>query len=206
MSDDSESSAQWWESGEHQTAGMVPEADAGPQSPGDPILGINPSGKTWMPPEPGPLAAAPLGYSASGDRRFYYVEMLIVLPVFLLVFGSIAVVALASSSGRPLGFIFGAFLVILSVLSLRMPYVAVAQPSGTLTFRALTGSTTTSVNQICRIYVRTGGRGGSTWYFDYGAGSARLGGFNGRALARYVLERNPGIPHPRSLDRKGLFR
>lgn len=206
MSDDSESSSQWWDSGEqyHLAAHEAPDGTPGG---GDLAPGAHPSfGKTWTPPEPGPLMAAPPAWVTSGDRRFYSVEMLIVLPICLLVLGPFAGLAVASSGGRPFGLILSAFLLAVTVWSLRMPYVAVAEPSGTLTFKALTNSTTTSVSQIGRIYVRTGGRGGSTWYFDFGSGSARLGGFNGRALARYVLERSPGIPHPRSLDRRRFFR
>lgn len=94
--------------------------------------------------------------------------------------------------------VFGLLLV---AFLLRVPYVAIVSPDGTLTFKALTGSTTTQVSRINRITVYTGGRGGSTWYFYYDAGRARLGDVGGRALARYLISVNPAIDYPRSLRR-----
>lgn len=44
---------------------------------------------------------------------------------------------------------------------------------------------------MTRIALRTGGRGASSWIFQFDGTTALLGDIGGKALARYVIDRNP---------------
>jgi hypothetical protein len=88
------------------------------------------------------------------------------------------------------------FGLVLAVSGLRTPYVAIARPDRSLTFRAVTGSVTTSISRISRITLSTGARGGESWFFYFDGTRAKLADLGGRALARYVIDNNPAVEYP----------
>jgi hypothetical protein len=89
-----------------------------------------------------------------------------------------------------------AFVVLVALGFARRPYVASVRPDGTLTFKAFFGSTDTTLARVSRIALSTGGRGRSSWVFSFDGTTAVLGDLGGRALARYVIERNPAVEYP----------
>jgi hypothetical protein len=134
-------------------------------------------------------------------RRFYYVEMFVVLPVFVVVGGAVCSATLSSASARPVGIIAATFVLVLLFLSTRANFVASVYTDGTLTFRSLTRSVSTNLQNVTRISVRSGGRGTVSYLFYFGGESAALGGWNGKALARYVVGVNPAVDIPRRYPR-----
>ena len=133
---------------------------------------------------------------AQDRRSFVAVEAIVGYPLFLIVFIFVAVNALQTSSGRIVGVVaaLGALVLLRSVPTAN--YVATVNADGSVTFRALARSTTTTVHDIYRMRARTGYRGATMWSFYFTGGSASLNGLAGRALARYVIERNPGVDCP----------
>jgi hypothetical protein len=150
---------------------------------------------SWATPSP-TSSSADLG-DGGPQERFYSLTTIIVPPVFVAFFILIAVSELSSHSGRSVG-IGAAILAVLFVLIFsRRPYVAIARRNGSLTFKALVGSKNTAISRISRIQYRTGGpRGGSSWAFQFDGTEAVLADFGGKALARYVIERNRDVAYP----------
>lgn len=132
-------------------------------------------------------------------QRFYAVEMLIVLPIFVAFCAVVAHAALPYSPSRPVGIAATLFGVVLVLYGLRAYFVATIAPDGTLTFTALTRATSVATAEVSRIGIRTGGRGGSSWLFYFNGTRAVLGGLGGRALARSIVALHPEVPHPARL-------
>jgi hypothetical protein len=82
--------------------------------------------------------------------------------------------------------------------------VATVRPDGSVTFKALTRSISTSVDAIYRIGI-AGTRGRSYVYY-FGTRSASLQDFGGGSLTRYLFDRNPSIEDPHNLQRRREFR
>jgi hypothetical protein len=144
-----------------------------------------------------PLEAAPAhAADLGGTTRFYAVASIVAVPVFVVIFAMIARFALPDPSGRPVGIGAAVLALLLAVLFLRTPYVAIVSPDGSLTFKALTRTSETSISRISRIGLSTGARGASSWIFQFDGSTARLGDIGGRALARYVIDRNPTVEYP----------
>jgi hypothetical protein len=139
------------------------------------------------------------------EQRFYAPEVLVVFPVFTFVFGFIAVSVLSAAGPRPVGIGFLAVAVLAALGGLRVPYVAIARPDGSLSFKAVTRTVTTSLSHVVQIARRSGGRGGTTWIFSFDGTRAQLNNRGGRMLAGYVVDHNPRVGYPPSLDR-GLLR
>ena len=118
-----------------------------------------------------------------------------------LVFGSIAV-SLISGGQRAIGVVFLAVALGAAVMALRVPYVAIAGSDGSLTFKALTRTVTTSLSHVERITRRSGGRSGSTWVFYFDGTRAQLNNRSGRTLAEYVVDHNPQVEYPSYLARR----
>lgn len=181
MSNDREAEeSQWWEAGRSPASPLYPSAPT-------------PTRQSGQAPSSG---AQPPIWSAPGGKRFYAVAQIAAVPIFALFCTVVAISAIPDRGARILGIgaaIFG--LLVISV-GIRYPYVAIVSPDGTLTFKALSGSTATNIAAVRRISVRTSGRGGSTWFFDYGTGRAHLSDVGGNSLARYLLQCNPGIDCP----------
>jgi hypothetical protein len=146
------------------------------------------------------LVAPPSHAAVSGaegpHRRFYAVASIVAIPVFVGIFAVIARFALPDPSGRPIGIGAAVLALLFAVLFLRTPHVAIVSPDGSLTFKALTLTRETSVSRISRIGLSTGARGASSWTFQFDGSTARLGDIGGRALARYVIDRNPAVEYP----------
>jgi len=134
--------------------------------------------------------------SLTGETRFYAYLTIFVLPILLPVFAFVGVFATIHGSGPFPGWFFLAFSILLVIAGLRGPYVAIVEPDGSLTFKALTVSKTTNLTRITRVALRTGARGGSSWIFYFDGTSSSLGDFGGKALARFVVAHNPAVEHP----------
>jgi hypothetical protein len=89
--------------------------------------------------------------------------VLVGFPLFAVIAVSIAEPIIASSGPRAVGFVFLALAVLAVVAALRVPYVAVVRPDGSLTFKALTRTVTTTLTNVERITRSSGARGGTTW-------------------------------------------
>jgi len=132
---------------------------------------------------------------AAVTTRFYAVATIIVPPVFVVVFGLVGISALAHPGPRVIGIFLTAIAVLAAYFGLRTPYVAVAGQDGSIVFKALLRSKETSISRVSRIWLRTGNRS-ATWIFDFDGMSAALGDPGGKALARYVIDRNPSVDYP----------
>lgn len=136
------------------------------------------------------------------EQRF---SALSVFAAFALafVFGCVAD-SLVSAGQRPIGIVFLALAVGAAVVGLRVPYVAIASPDGSLSFKALTRTVTTNLSHVERITHKSGGGrgGGSTWVFYFDGTRAQLNNRGGRTLAGYVVDHNPQVEYPPSLDRR----
>ena len=130
-----------------------------------------------------------MGVVANEEQRFYSTAMLIAAPPFLLIWGIFMVAALSDKSGRQIGVFFTAVWAVALFALLRNPYVAVVRSDGSITFRALTRTITTSVDAISRISIRRGRA--ISYVFHFNDRTASLGWDGGQGLSRYVLERNP---------------
>jgi hypothetical protein len=147
------------------------------------------------PSDPAPFNAAdPEGQAP--PVRFYSVTTIIVPPVFMAFLTLIAISSIPHRAGRPIGIGAAVLAVLFAVWFLRRPYVAIARSDGSLTFKTLTGSKVTTVSSVSRIGLSTGARGGSSWIFHFDGDRAVLGDIGGKALERYVVERNPAVEHP----------
>jgi hypothetical protein len=134
------------------------------------------------------------------EQRFSALSVFAAFPV-AFVFGSVAV-SLVSAGQRPIGVVFLVVAVGAAVMGLRVPYVAIAGSDGSLTFKALTRTITTSLSHVERITRRSGGRSGSTWVFSFDGTRAQLNNRSGRTLAEYVVDHNPQVEYPPYLDRR----
>ena len=132
-------------------------------------------------------------------QRFYAVELMIGLPVFIGFCALVADAALPHAGSRTIGIGASIFGLLLLLSGLRQNYVARIAADGTLTFTALTRSLQTRTSDVSRIGVRRGGRGGASYIFYFGGARTALNGIAGRALARSIVALNPGIPHPERL-------
>lgn len=125
-------------------------------------------------------------------KRFYAVDMFVVVPLVVYVFGNIARAALFSP-GWPIGVVAAFITVSVTVNVFRTPYLATVGTDGTLTVKWPTRTLQTNVSLIRRIRpVRSGGR----WpriYFDFADGSEDISGMVGRSLARHIRKANPGV-------------
>jgi len=141
--------------------------------------------------------AAPTYHSAAVmAQRFYAITTIVGAPIFMFVFAVIAVAALSSHSGRPVGIGAAVLTLLFGVVFSRMPYVAIVGADGSLTFKALLRAKVTTISRVSRIWWSQGARGGS-WMFDFDGTSSQLGALGGSALARYLIAQNPGIDYPR---------
>ncbi len=194
MGDDREAQErQWWEAGESPSVSAAPaHAAAAPAYP------TAPAPAPPLRQAPAPAISSPT-WLKPGGRRFYAVALIIAAPFFAFFCTIVAVVAMPHPGSRVFGIGAAVFDLLVINMAIRYPYVAIVSPDGTLTFKALSGSTSTSTSSVRRITVRTSGRGGSTWYFDYGVGRAHLSDIGGSSLARYLVQSNPGIDCPRRL-------
>jgi hypothetical protein len=150
--------------------------------------------------EGAPSHAAGLG-GEEPTRRFYAVATMIAVPVFFVIFAMIARFALPDPAGRPVGIGAAVLALLFAVLFVRIPYVAIVSPDGSLTFKALTRTQETSVSRISRIGLSTGARGASSWIFQFDGSTARLGDIGGRALALYLVNLDPTIDAPSRIRR-----
>jgi len=160
---------------------------------------FNPETQSGLTP-PAQNSLTPPAPNDADEQRFSSLSVFAAFP-FALIFGSIAV-SLLSHGQRPIGVIFLAFAVGVAVMALRVPYVAIARPDGSLTFTALTRSVPTNLSHVERIAHRSGGRSGSSWVFYFDGTRAQLNNWGGRALAGYVVDHNPQVAYPPSLDRR----
>jgi len=135
----------------------------------------------------------------TGRRSFYAVENIVGYPLFLCMFGLVAVAGLTSSSGWPFGLAAAALVVYLIRGALQQNFVATVDQDGTLTFKGLGRSTTTRVSDIRRIgYARFGHGAHFAYVFTFTGGSASLGGgLAPRALTRLILTENPSVSDQR---------
>jgi hypothetical protein len=143
-------------------------------------------------PEPGTPSGPSDHFLADREQRFWY-EMLVIAPLFLAVWGLFAFAAL-TGGGTQIGVFLAIVWLVIAVLLLRQPYVAIVRPDGSLTFRALTRTINTTTSDVSRISI-TAGRG-RMYVFHFGDRSASLGGFGGKRLTQFLVERNPGIQAP----------
>jgi hypothetical protein len=123
--------------------------------------------------------------------------MIIVAPLFLFIWGAFAEAALSDKSGRQIGIFLGVVWIVALIASLRSPYLAVVGADGSIRFKALTRSVTTSVGSIYRITtVRGSGRRGASWTFYFNDSKASLGWDGGGSLCDYVRAANPSVEAP----------
>jgi hypothetical protein len=116
--------------------------------------------------------------------------MIIAGPVWFLGWGALAAFAL-THGGTQAGVVLGLVWLFFAAGAIRQPYVAVLRPDGSITFRALTRSITTTVDAISRISIVRGR--GRHYVFFFDDRKASLGMFGGQTLSRALLERNPSI-------------
>jgi hypothetical protein len=134
------------------------------------------------------------------EQRFSALSVFAPFPV-AFVFCSVAV-SLISAGQRPIGVIFLVVAIGAVVMGLRVPYVAIAGSDGSLTFKALTRTSTTDLSHVERITHASGARGGSTWAFYFDGTRAQLNNRSGRTLAEYVVDHNPQVAYPTYLVRR----
>jgi hypothetical protein len=147
-----------------------------------------------------PLPLAPPQPSDPVEQRFSSLSIFAAFPV-AFVFGSVG--ASLVSSGQPsVGIVILAFAVGAAFMALRIPFVAVTHVDGSLTFRALIRTVTTNISHVERITRKPVGRGGSSWIFYFDGTRAQLNNRSGRILAGYVVDHNPRIDYPPSLDQR----
>ena len=132
------------------------------------------------------------------DQRFSAFSVVAAFPV-ALIFGGVAVSAL-SAGQAVIGVVFAAITVGICLVGLRIPYVAIVGPDGSLNFKALTRTVTTHLSHVQRITRTSGGRGGSSWIFYFDGTRAQLNNRSGRMLAAYVVDHNPRVDYPASLQ------
>jgi hypothetical protein len=138
------------------------------------------------------LARPTAAHVADAEQRFWAHVMILAAPLFLSVWGAIALFAL-THGGTQAGTFLGIVWLVAAAGALRQPYVAIVRPDGSLTFKALTRRITTTVDAIYRVSI-TGGRG-RLYVFDFADRQASLGMFGGQTLSRYLVERDPSIQH-----------
>jgi hypothetical protein len=155
---------------------------------GDSTWNVGPSGQTSF--------SSPDTGGHQPQTRYYAVATIIAPPVFVLLFTWIALSAIPTHSGRPIGIGAAVLAVLFALIFSRRPYVAIVLPDGSLTFKALIGSKETAISLVTRIGLRTGARGATSWIFEFDGTRALLGDIGSKALARCVIERNPAVEYP----------
>src|SRR5205814_864258 len=95
--------------------------------------------------------------AAYGEQWFWAHVMFVAAPIFFSIWGLFAAFAL-THGGTQAGTFLGIVWLVLALGTLRQPYVAIVRPDGSLTFRALTRTITTTVDAIYRVSI-AGGRG-----------------------------------------------
>lgn len=130
--------------------------------------------------------------AASGEQRFWAHVMIAAGPIFFFIWGSFAAAAL-THGGTQVGTFLGIVWLVFAIGTIRQPYVAIMRPDGSLTFKALTRTITTTVDAVYRVSI-TGGRG-RNYVFHFDDRKASLGMFGGQTLSRYLIARDPTIQH-----------
>lgn len=133
------------------------------------------------------------------ERRFWAELTILAAPIFLSMTGVGAVLVLTHGETL-LGTFVAIIWLVAAAATLREPYVAILGPDGSLTFKALTLTITTTAESVHRVRMRGRSAG---FAFDFDNRRAVLGEVGGRELARYLLERNPTIQVPKILRRRG---
>lgn len=146
----------------------------------------------WSPPQPGWVPA---------PARFWTIEFFLGGPVFLVVGPLVVVGVISHPSTNPVEIFFG---VVFGLATLAVIWQAIAgnvvatiYPDGVLTFRSLTGITSTHVTRVREIRRRAAGVRGYTTIFYFEGGHAVLMGLAGSGLARRLVRLNPAIVPPR---------
>jgi hypothetical protein len=183
-----------WYEDEEPAPGAAPVTNAPPSRWASPSPSAGPGGEPSSPWAPPSLPADPGGETP--PTRFYAMATIIGPPILVVGFGIVGLSALSDPSGRLIGIACTAIAVFAALSALRTPYVAIVGPDGSLTFRTLTGSKETGISRVSRVGRRVRGRA-STWVFEFDGTSASLSDVGGRALAHYVIERNPSVDYPR---------
>jgi hypothetical protein len=144
---------------------------------------------------PAPAAPAPPDLGSWPPRQFYAFTTIVGAPIFIGALTVIALAALPTRGGRPVGIFAAIGAALFMVIFIGRPFVATARPDGSIRFRSLIGSKETMVWRISRIWIRSSGRGYSV-VFEFDGTQALLADLGGSALARYVVECNPRVDAP----------
>ena len=124
------------------------------------------------------------------QRRFHAEIQIVVGPLLLAVWAYAAYFAIVYGSTATALLVTVPWLLFAAVL-LMTPYVAILDLDGTLMFRAVTRTVSTTIDSVVRIgYTPVQGQG---WKFDFGVGRASLGGFGGQRLTEFLTARRPEL-------------
>jgi hypothetical protein len=134
------------------------------------------------------------------EQRFLALDTILIASVWFAGWGGIALFAL-TSGGTQVGLILGATWLVFAAATVRLSFVAILRPDGSLTFKGLTRTLHTTVSSVHRI---SHGRSEYSFYFD--GKRASLAGHSGQSLAYTLLDRNPAIQDPANLRRRRGFR
>jgi hypothetical protein len=133
-------------------------------------------------------AAAPV--FRAGARRYWGEVLIVGAPLFLAGWGGIGLFALTHGGTQV-----GAFLTIVAAFVavgvVRQPFVATWRADGTLTFRALTRTITTTADAVTRVGIIRGR--GRAYVFSFDDRKAVLAPYGGQALYNDLLAWNPAI-------------
>jgi Protein of unknown function (DUF2510) len=121
------------------------------------------------------------------DRVFWSPVFLVGGSFWLFVWGAATAVVLTNGPSLP-GLVIPCFWFVTLVVWLRTPYRATARSDGSVIFKSLTRSTTTTTQAISRVSHRRRG-----WVFHFDDRSASLGVGGAQGLSRYLRERNPHL-------------
>jgi hypothetical protein len=128
----------------------------------------------------------------AGERRYWAHVLLIAAPPFLAAWGGIGLFALTHGGTQA-----GVFLTIVASFAaisvVRQPFMATWRADGTLTFRALTRTITTTADTVTRVGIIRGRGRLYVFYFD--DRKTVLAPFGGDALYHDLLAWNPAIQH-----------
>jgi hypothetical protein len=115
-------------------------------------------------------------------------------PIFVAGWGGLGLIAL-THGGTQAGAFLCSVALIIAVITAFQPYSATVRPDGSLTFKALLRTITTTLDSVYRISIVRGR--GRSYVFHFNGQKASLGMFGGRDLALYLVERDPTIDHPK---------
>ena len=139
-----------------------------------------------------------MGDEVVAEQRFWAEMLIFVGPMFLTVWGAIAVLA-PTNGGTSAGTFMGLFWLAIAAALVWQPYVAILGSDGSLTFRSLTRKVVTSAEAVYRISGHAGASPGGAYIFHFDGRRATLQPFGGRTLARCLVERDPTIQAPQRL-------